>query len=107
MLRYQRPGKHPLSLWRDESIQPRVFEEDKECTDIFEIIMPWVADKAKEDRELDPARSSSQLLDATKTSVKGSSIQSKLSFGVTLPKSATPNTANPQSITPAKKVAQK
>ena len=46
----QKPTKHPLSLWRDQTLQPRALETDKEG-DIFSIIMPWVPDKEKEDRE--------------------------------------------------------
>ncbi len=36
----QKYGKHPLSLWRDQSLHERQLE-DAEGT-IFDIIMPWV-----------------------------------------------------------------
>lgn len=73
----KKQGKHYLSLWKDETLQPRDLEEVNEDGDIFQIIMPWAADKAKEDRELMPAHSSQQ---EQKTITKGSSVQSKLSF---------------------------
>ena len=37
--RYKRKKKHPLSLWRDETLIPRTLETDET---IFDIIMPWV-----------------------------------------------------------------
>ena len=47
MLR-QKATKHPKSLWRDQSMMPRQFEENEE-SDIFKIIMPWVAEKQEEE----------------------------------------------------------
>jgi hypothetical protein len=39
--------KHPLSLWRDETLLPRELDVEKEGT-IFDIIMPWVSELARE-----------------------------------------------------------
>jgi len=38
-------GKHPLSLWKDETLIPRPLEAKES---IFDIIMPWVADQKAE-----------------------------------------------------------
>lgn len=38
-----KPGKHPLSLWRDQSLQERQLEENEGT--IFDIIMPWVKEQ--------------------------------------------------------------
>lgn len=42
----QKYGKHPLSLWRDQSLLERQLE-DAEGT-IFDIIMPWVKEQENE-----------------------------------------------------------
>jgi len=39
-------GKHPLSLWRDQSLTERQLEENEGT--IFDIIMPWVKEQEKE-----------------------------------------------------------
>jgi len=46
--RFKRKKKHPLSLWRDETLIPRVLEAEDT---IFDIIMPWV----NEEKELKEA----------------------------------------------------
>ena len=43
-----RTGKHPKSLWRDEQLYPSKLEQGQ---NIFEIIMPWVAEKAEEEKK--------------------------------------------------------
>ena len=41
-------GRHPNSLWRDDSLVPRQLE-NKES--IFDIIMPWVGEKKEEEEK--------------------------------------------------------
>ena len=41
-------GRHPESLWRDDSLMPRALEKGES---IFDIIMPWVAEKAEEEKK--------------------------------------------------------
>ena len=41
-------GRHPQSLWRDDSLIPRQLE-NKES--IFDIIMPWVEEKKEEEEK--------------------------------------------------------
>ena len=41
-------GRHPMSLWRDDSLLPRQLE-NKES--IFDIIMPWVEEKKEEEEK--------------------------------------------------------
>ena len=41
----RKQGRHPNSLWRDDSLVPRQLE-NKES--IFDIIMPWVAELEEE-----------------------------------------------------------
>jgi hypothetical protein len=45
-----RKPKHPLSLWRDASLKPRDLIPAKDG-DIFQVIMPWVADRELEERK--------------------------------------------------------
>ena len=41
-------GRHPLSLWRDDSLLPRQLEKNES---IFDIIMPWVEEKKEEEEK--------------------------------------------------------
>lgn len=43
-------SKHHLSLWRDQTLMPKLVEAEKEG-DIFTIIMPWVKEQQDEDRD--------------------------------------------------------
>ena len=42
--------KHPKTLWRDEQLFPSDLEGGPQ--DIFEIIMPWVAEQAEDEKKL-------------------------------------------------------
>lgn len=46
MLFGSKGGKHPRTLWRDEQLNPTRLENN---VSIFDIIMPWVAEKKEED----------------------------------------------------------
>ena len=51
-----RMGKHPQSLWRDEQLFPTKLDGSQ---NIFDIIMPWVAEKAEEERKAKAAKRAS------------------------------------------------
>ena len=44
----RKAGRHPLSLWRDDSLIPRLLEKNEH---IFDIIMPWVQEKKEEEEK--------------------------------------------------------
>ena len=44
-MNHKKGAKHPKSLWRDESLIPRMLEQNE---NIFEIIMPWVKEEQEE-----------------------------------------------------------
>ena len=56
LLLSNRGGKHPKSLWRDEQLFPSMLEPHQ---NIFDIIMPWVAEKREEDKKLQKSAKSS------------------------------------------------
>jgi hypothetical protein len=41
----QLKGKHPKSLWYDDSLIPKSIDLIEGANNIFEIIMPWVAEQ--------------------------------------------------------------
>ena len=44
----RKQGRHPDSLWRDDSLVPRQLEKNES---IFTIIMPWVEEKKEEEEK--------------------------------------------------------
>lgn len=41
-------GKHPKSLWYDDSLHPKSIDLIEGASNIFEIIMPWVPEELEE-----------------------------------------------------------
>ena len=64
LLLSNRGGKHPKSLWRDEQLFPSMLESHQ---NIFDIIMPWVAEKKEEEKKLKAASSANSGKRSTAT----------------------------------------
>jgi hypothetical protein len=77
-------SKHPRSLWKDNDLQPKEFEDLKD--NIFDIIMPWVQEEKEDELKgfylsTQSSTAVSNARDLPEVTTKGAIKQQKLSFG--------------------------